>query len=119
MAARVAALAGLLAVALGAFGAHGLSLKLREFGTVAIWEKAVLYHALHAVMLWMLARETPPPRGPWFCFLGGILIFSGSLYILAATNTRWLGAVTPVGGVCFVAGWLWLALGGIRQRGRS
>jgi uncharacterized membrane protein YgdD (TMEM256/DUF423 family) len=106
---RVAAIFGFLAVALGAFGAHGLKDLLVEHGTAAIWEKAVLYHFIHAVMLYLLATRSPVPCGPWYSFLIGILIFSGSLYLLAATNTRWLGAITPIGGVSFLVGWLWLA----------
>lgn len=107
---RIAALAGLLAVALGAFGAHSLKDLLARHGTTEIWQKAVFYHFIHAVMLFVLAARNPLPRGPWVCFLVGILIFSGSLYVLAATNTRWLGAITPIGGVSFIAGWLWLAI---------
>lgn len=107
---RIAALAGLLAVALGAFGAHSLKDLLARYDTTEIWQKAVFYHFIHAVMLFVLATRNPLPRGPWFCFLVGILIFSGSLYVLAATNTRWLGAITPIGGVSFIAGWLWLAI---------
>ena len=109
---RIAAVLGFLAVGLGAFGAHGLSSTLNRFGTTAIWEKAVLYHFIHAVVLLILARTRPWPPGPSFCFLVGILIFSGSLYLLAATNTRWLGAITPIGGLSFLAGWLWLAIAG-------
>ena len=108
MTTRFAALLGFLAVALGAFGAHGLKEILLRYGTVAIWEKAVLYHFIHAVMLFILAGRNPLPRGPWWCFLIGIVIFSGSLYLLAATNARWLGAVTPIGGLSLLAGWLWL-----------
>ena len=107
-AAKVAAGLGFLAVALGAFGAHGLNATLAAHGTSAIWEKAVLYHLVHTLMLWLLAGQIPFRRGPWLCFLAGILIFSGSLYVLAATNVRWLGAITPIGGLSFLAGWFWL-----------
>ena len=106
---RIAALLGGLAVGLGAFGAHGLKDLLVRNGTTAIWEKAVLYHFLHAVMLFVLAGRTPLPRGPWLCFLAGIVFFSGSLYLLALTHTAWLGAITPIGGVSFLSGWIWLA----------
>ena len=102
---RMAAAAGLLAVALGAFGAHALKDLLARNGTAAIWDKAVLYHFIHAVMLFILAERKPFPRVTWWSFLAGILIFSGSLYLLAVTNVRWLGAVTPVGGVGFIIGW--------------
>jgi uncharacterized membrane protein YgdD (TMEM256/DUF423 family) len=109
-ASRIAATAGLLAVALGAFGAHGLKEILARNGTAAIWEKAVFYHFIHALMLFVLAQLKTFPRFAWWSFLAGILIFSGSLYLLAMTNARWLGAVTPVGGVAFVAGWVCLVL---------
>ena len=105
---RVAAAAGLLAVALGAFGAHGFKDLLAQNGTAAIWEKAVFYHFIHAVMLFVLAERKPFPAVPWWSFLAGILIFSGSLYLLAATNAGWLGAITPVGGLSFLFGWGWL-----------
>lgn len=110
-AARIAAVAGLLAVMLGAFGAHGLKDLLAQNGTAAIWEKAVFYHFMHAVMLFLLAERKVPAVFAWWCFLVGMLIFSGSLYLLAVTKAHWLGAVTPVGGVSFMAGWLALALG--------
>jgi uncharacterized membrane protein YgdD (TMEM256/DUF423 family) len=105
---RVAAAAGLLAVALGAFGAHGLKDVLARHDTAAIWEKAVFYHFIHAVMLFILADRKPFPAVAWWSFLAGIVFFSGSLYVLAATNERWLGAVTPLGGVGFLLGWGWL-----------
>jgi uncharacterized membrane protein YgdD (TMEM256/DUF423 family) len=108
LATRIAAIAGFLAVALGAFGAHGLKDTLAQYATTAIWEKAVLYHFIHAVMLFVLAQRRPLWTGAWLSFLTGILIFSGSLYLLAVTNVRWLGAITPVGGVSFLVGWAWL-----------
>ena len=115
-ASRAAALTGFLAVALGAFGAHGLKKILAQNGTASIWETAVFYHFVHAVMLFVLAERKPLAAGPWWCFLAGIVIFSGSLYLLAATGMDWLGAITPVGGISLLAGWLWLALGAARAR---
>jgi uncharacterized membrane protein YgdD (TMEM256/DUF423 family) len=108
LATRIAAAMGLLAVALGAFGAHGLKDLLAQNGTTAIWEKAVLYHFIHAVMLFVLAERKPFPTVAWWSFLIGILFFSGSLYLLSVTNELWLGAVTPIGGVSFLFGWAWL-----------
>jgi uncharacterized membrane protein YgdD (TMEM256/DUF423 family) len=108
LATRIAAMLGLLAVALGAFGAHGLKELLAQNGTSAIWEKAVFYHFIHAVMLFVLAERKPFPSVAWWSFLIGILFFSGSLYLLAATNMLWLGAITPIGGVSFLFGWAWL-----------
>jgi uncharacterized membrane protein YgdD (TMEM256/DUF423 family) len=107
---RIAAIVGALAVALGAFGAHGLKDVLAGHQTAAIWEKAVFYHFIHAVMLFVLAGKVPLRIAPWLCFLGGILVFSGSLYLMAVTNLRWLGAITPIGGVSFIAGWVCLAI---------
>ncbi len=110
LALRITAALGFLAVALGAFGAHGLKQFLAGHGTTAIWEKAVFYHFVHTLaMLWLVSRPTFA-KGPWFGFLGGVVVFSGSLYLLALTNARWLGAITPIGGVSFLAGWLWLAV---------
>lgn len=110
LATRVSALTGFLAVALGAFGAHALKGVLAQNNTEAVWETAVLYHFIHGLILFALAARTPFQAGPWWCFLVGILIFSGSLYLLAALNIRWLGAITPLGGLSFLAGWLWLMI---------
>ena|SRR5690348_8854711 len=105
---RIAAVCGGLAVALGAFGAHALKPVLSRYDTAAIWQTAVFYHFIHAVMLFILGQRQPVPAGPWFSFLAGIFIFSGSLYLLAVTNQRWLGAITPFGGIGFLVGWIWL-----------
>lgn len=107
---RIAAVLGFIGVGLGAFGAHGLKAVLTQNGTTAIWEKAVFYHFIHTVVLLLLATRSPLQRGPWFALLAGILIFSGSLYLLALTNVKILGAVTPLGGISFMVGWLWLAI---------
>ena len=109
LAQRLAALAGFLAVALGAFGAHGLQPVLEKNGTLAVWHTAALYHLVHAVVLLVLAQKAAVARGPFACFGVGIVIFSGSLYTLALTNVKWLGAITPLGGGCLLAGWLALA----------
>ena len=106
---RLAALAGFLAVALGAFGAHGLQPVLEKNGTLAVWQTAALYHLVHAVVLLVLAQKAAVARVPFTLFGAGIAIFSGSLYTLALTNVKWLGAITPLGGVCLLAGWLALA----------
>lgn len=107
-ASRIAAAAGFLAVALGAFGAHGLKKVLAQNGMTSIWNTAAFYHFIHAVMLFVLAGRKPLPAGPWWCFLVGIVLFSGSLYLLAATGVDWLGIITPIGGISLLAGWLWL-----------
>ena len=115
IATRIAALVGLLAVALGAFGAHALKEDLVRNSTAAIWDKAVFYHFIHAVMLFVLAQRKSVVSGPFVSFLAGILFFSGSLYLLAVTNARWLGAVTPLGGINFLLGWMWLVLAAGRK----
>lgn len=107
---RIAAALGFLAVALGAFGAHGLKNVLAQNGTAVVWDKAVFYHFIHAVMLFILAERKTFPKFTWWSFLAGIFFFSGSLYLLAVTGARWWGGVTPVGGLCFLAGWMCLLL---------
>ena len=111
----IAAVLLALAVGLGAFGAHGLRDRLDAY-LMDIYRTAVLYHFLHA--LGMLIVSVLPKTGAlaetgaeavcWLLF-AGILIFSGSLYVLAITGTRALGAITPFGGVALIAAWVWLA----------
>lgn len=103
---RLATLSGFLVVALGAFGAHGLKEILAAHQTQAIWEKAVLYHMFHTLAVLFLATRPVPPKGAVIFFLLGICLFSGSLYLLAASNVRWLGAITPIGGASFLVGWV-------------
>jgi uncharacterized membrane protein YgdD (TMEM256/DUF423 family) len=107
---RVAAALCFVAVALGAFGAHALKATLQSSGMLDAWNKAVLYHFLHAIALVALALHGAGNRAAWLLLLAGILLFSGSLYAMALTNIRWLGAITPLGGACFLAGWAWLVL---------
>jgi uncharacterized membrane protein YgdD (TMEM256/DUF423 family) len=108
---RLSALIGFAAVALGAFGAHGLKSVLTQHNTAAIWETAVLYHLTHAIVLLVIARHEAINRWSWLFFVAGITIFSGSLYVLALSNLRWLGAITPLGGICLLLGWIGLAFG--------
>jgi uncharacterized membrane protein YgdD (TMEM256/DUF423 family) len=107
---RIAAPLCLMAVALGAFGAHSLKSTLEARGMVDVWNKAVLYHFIHALALLVLALYGSVNRGAWWLLFAGIVLFSGSLYLLALTNLRWLGPVTPIGGLCFLAGWAWLTI---------
>jgi uncharacterized membrane protein YgdD (TMEM256/DUF423 family) len=107
---RVAATLCFLAVALGAFGAHALKGTLQANGMSEVWNKAVLYHFLHALALLVLAVLPAVSRASSALFISGILVFSGSLYLLALTNMKWLGAITPLGGLCFLAGWVCLAV---------
>lgn len=107
-----AALAG-LAVAAGAFGAHGLESRvsperLETFRTAVRYQ---MYHALALLFVgWAAAQGWGPPL-TWagYCFIVGILVFSGTLYLLVLTDTSWLGAITPVGGAAFLIGWALLA----------
>ena len=99
-----------LAVTLGAFGAHALKAKLEASGMLDVWNKAVLYHFLHAIALVGLALYGASNRATYFLFVAGIMLFSGSLYAMALSNVRWLGAITPLGGLCFLAGWAWLVI---------
>jgi len=103
LATQVAGIMGLLGVALGAFGAHGLKNILAANDAAAIWQTAVLYHLVHAVASLWAADRAPMIVWVW---TAGILVFSGSLYILSITNIRWLGAITPIGGLFFLAGWV-------------
>ena len=105
---RIAACLCFLAVALGAFGAHALKARLQITGLTDAWQTAVLYHFLHAIALLALALHGAGARAASFLLLAGIFFFSGSLYLMALTNIRWLGAITPIGGLCFLAGWAWL-----------
>ena len=104
---RMAAAAGFLAVACGAFGAHGLKefLALRP-GAAQWWEKAVFYHLTHAVIMCVLPLARPFPRTAFILFGLGIVLFSGSLYLLALTGAFWLVFVTPIGGISLLGGWL-------------
>lgn len=112
---RIAAAAGFLAVALGAFGAHGLKDVLARNGMRDVWETAAFYHFIHAVMLYLIAGRKPFAAAAWWCFLAGIVLFSGSLYLLAATNVLWLGFVTPFGGVSLLAGWVCLFFSAVKS----
>jgi uncharacterized membrane protein YgdD (TMEM256/DUF423 family) len=107
---RIAAAFCFIAVALGAFGAHALKATLQSSGMLDAWNKAVLYHLVHAVALLALALYGAGNRGAYLLLAAGILFFSGSLYTMALTNIRWLGAITPLGGLCFLAGWAWLVI---------
>lgn len=103
----LAALSGAVAVAAGAFGAHGAE------GKAAEWLRTGgEYQLIHAVAALVAARMGA--GGPGWCFVAGGAVFSGSLYLMALGAPRWLGAVTPIGGVLLIAGWAWLAWVGMR-----
>src|SRR2546423_7924547 len=109
---RIAATFCFVAVALGAFGAHALKATLQSSGMLDAWNKAVLYHLVHAVALVALALHGAGNRMSYFLLAAGILLFSGSLYTMALIPQLrdWLGAITPLGGLCFLAGWAWLVI---------
>ena len=112
------ALSGALTVALGAFGAHALKESLAP-EQLAIWNTGVHYQGLHALALigfglWAERARAPSLAG-WL-FLAGTLLFSGSLYALALGSPRWCGAITPFGGVAFIAGWLAFAASAWKSR---
>jgi len=109
------ALSGFAGVALGAFAAHGLKARLAP-ELLATFEIGVRYQMYHALALLGVAWACTKWPGAWvtasgWLFIAGIVVFSGSLYVLALTGVRWLGAVTPLGGLAFLAGWLCLAWG--------
>jgi uncharacterized membrane protein YgdD (TMEM256/DUF423 family) len=107
---RIAAALCFLAVALGAFGAHWLKTPLEERHMLDAWRTAVLYHFIHAIVLFLLAYFGTTNRGAWWLLFAGIVFFSGSLYLMGLTGMRWLGPITPLGGLCFLAGWAWLVI---------
>jgi uncharacterized membrane protein YgdD (TMEM256/DUF423 family) len=105
---------GALAVVFGAFGAHALQPILETHGRVGTYETAVSYHFYHVLammMVLLLRNHLRYSQLIFFCFLAGIVVFSGSLYILSLTGLRFLGAITPFGGVAFIIGWVSLAFG--------
>jgi len=112
-------LSALIGVAAGAFGAHALTGAVPP-ELLEIFETAARYQLLHALALLALGLAAEiRPEGSWaiptWLFIAGTVLFSGSLYILALTGIRWLGAVTPLGGLCFLAGWLAAAMIGWRR----
>ena len=107
---RIAAVLCFVAVALGAFGAHGLRSTLEARGMLDVWNKAVFYQFIHAIVLLVLALHGTINSVACLLLLIGILLFSGSLYLLALIPQArgWFGPITPLGGLCFLAGWAWL-----------
>jgi uncharacterized membrane protein YgdD (TMEM256/DUF423 family) len=99
-------LVGAAGVGLGAFGAHALRATLEMHGMMAVWQTASLYHLLHSVVLLVLSLSPGSPKLAKGFFAAGLCVFSGSLYLLALTQIRWLGAITPLGGSLLILGWL-------------
>jgi uncharacterized membrane protein YgdD (TMEM256/DUF423 family) len=120
----ISGLFGAAGVILGALGAHGFHEQLIQHQTTGIWQIAVLYHLVHTAALLALASQIDATTGRLFavraaaagCWMGGILLFSGSLYGLALGAPRMLGPITPIGGVLLLAGWVFVAISGWCQR---
>jgi uncharacterized membrane protein YgdD (TMEM256/DUF423 family) len=111
-----------LAVILGAFGAHGLRSRL-DANSMGVYERAVFYHFIHAMGLLVVSillrlGAVSLTAGSWVCalLLAGVIIFSGSLYLLAVTGIRSFGAITPIGGLSFIVAWVLLAIALVRNR---
>ena len=121
----IAGIYGLIGVSLGAFGAHGLEERLVDNGRLDTWETATLYLFVHMLaLLWISGNaRVESELGlatllAWF-WTAGVAIFSGSLYVLALTNWSMLGAITPLGGLCFLVGWSLLIVLGFRRKDSS
>ncbi|GAB3660451.1 DUF423 domain-containing protein [Echinicola sediminis] len=118
---KIAAALGALTVAIGAFGAHGLAAVLEKFGRVETFETAVKYQFYHTLAIFMVGilqhnnLQSKKLNASIYAFLAGIIIFSGSLYILSTTGITWLGAITPIGGLAFILGWI-LVFFGIKSK---
>ena len=119
---RLTALIGFTSIVLGALGAHGhVHNVISTNGYLAQWQTAAHYHQIHSVALLLIsllavdAQQSTRFRTTFIAFITGILLFSGSLYLLAYTSTKWLGAVTPFGGIALMIGWAALAFSLPRQ----
>jgi uncharacterized membrane protein YgdD (TMEM256/DUF423 family) len=115
-----------LAVILGAFGAHALKETLTHLGTIETWKTAVLYHFIHSLALFALGVWASSRSIPSFFFKAivwswsmGILFFSGSLYLLALGGPKFLGPITPIGGLLFLVGWLFVFVLSLKTEPRS
>lgn len=116
----IGAILGALSVGIGAFGAHGLKNLLIEHGRMETFETAVkyqFYHTLAILFVGMWMQQHADKQLVWagVMFMVGIFIFSGSLYVLCLTNIKWLGAITPIGGVAFIAGWVLVFLSALKN----
>lgn len=115
----IAGVLGLIAVLTGTFAAHGLEDRVAP-EDLHTWEVAVRYQMYHALALLALAgwleRLGKPARIAAWCWTFGAIVFAGSLYLLVLTGQRWLGAITPIGGVGFIVGWACVIVAGVRMR---
>jgi len=115
----IGSIAGFLSVALGAFGAHGLKQSLSS-ELMAIYQTAVSYQIYHSLALILIAlifqyQQNKFIKASGWIMLAGMMVFSGSLYLLTLTDTRWLGAITPIGGTLLLLSWLLLGLGASKK----
>ncbi|MEH7480733.1 DUF423 domain-containing protein [Neobacillus drentensis] len=117
----VGAINAFIAVALGAFGAHGLKDKL-DAHYLDIWKTGVTYQMFHAIgiliiglLISKVAAASPQFTWSGWLMLAGIIFFSGSLYVLSLTKIGILGAITPIGGVCFLAAWILMVIGAVKH----
>lgn len=117
-----AGILGVTGIALGAFGAHGLREFLLQHGTTNAWETAARYHLLHAIALLAIGvgLRQSNTANPWLTWaargwIWGTVLFAGSLYALALGGPRWLGPITPLGGVCLLLGWLAVVIAGLKK----
>jgi len=116
----IASISGMLAVGIGAFGAHALKSKLEASNLLNTYQTAVQYHFYHTLLLIALGLVMYKIDSPWISYssyitIAGIFLFSGSLYVLCLTNIKWLGAITPIGGLCFILGWLFLFIAVVKS----
>lgn len=106
----IAGISGIIAVSLGAFGAHALKAKLDSLGYLATFQTGVHYQFYHTLALAIIGLLLAKFPNPWltyssYFFMIGILLFSGSLYMLSLSGIKWIGAITPIGGLAFILGW--------------
>ncbi|MEM9158537.1 MAG: DUF423 domain-containing protein [Verrucomicrobiota bacterium] len=110
---KIVGILGVLGIGLGAFGAHGLKETLEEAGMTTVWENAVLYHLIHMAALFALSFSDSTLKQKVYSIVAwawivGILLFSGSLYAMSLTQLKFLGPITPLGGLSFMVGWVTL-----------
>jgi uncharacterized membrane protein YgdD (TMEM256/DUF423 family) len=114
-----ASISGMLAVGLGAFGAHALKGKLETNGYLSTYQTAVQYHFYHTLALVLIGFLMMKMPSSWLNYAGysmmiGMILFSGSLYTLSISGIKWMGAITPIGGLFFIAGWFFLLMAVIK-----
>ncbi|MFN0158801.1 MAG: DUF423 domain-containing protein [Bacteroidota bacterium] len=115
----IGAISAAIGVTAGAFGAHGLKSVLST-EMLSVYETAVryqMYHAFGLIVAGLLPSTSAWTNRAGMLFVAGTILFSGSLYVLTLTGMKWLGAITPIGGICFILGWVCIVIGPFRERG--